>query len=176
MPMPGVSVRAFLLVALVLTAAERATADSHPWIQRLVEASEVIVVGTVKDPLVWYTSELMVLTGTGEVKIERALLEGAEKIREGQKLEFRIVHNLDLDFDELPPGAGEAGAQPHEPGHAGKDQPSTESRRLIVFLKRDGKGTLYAEDGFLFTLPHDGTLERLVRHRIARLKAAQAEE
>lgn len=160
----------YILAALLMTAGGRVAADSHPLIQRLVESSDVIVVGTVKDPLVWFTSELIILTGTGEALVERPLLQDDGQIKEGQKLEFRVVHNLDLDFDDLPQAAAQEEkktAEGGQPNEAGPDSPG--KQRLIVFLKRDGKGTLYAEDGFLFTLPHDGSLERLVRHRIASL-------
>ena len=64
-----------------------------------------------------------------------------------------------------------------QPGKADKASPApVGEQRVIVFLKRARKGTLYAEDGFLFTLPHDGSLERLVRYRVARLADDKAQD
>lgn len=145
-----------------------AQTNEHPIIYQLVNTADVIAVARVREPQMWRTSELIVMTGQSTALVERTLK--GEKLP--SKITVQVVRHLDIENTALEP--------PQEPNpKSGSEFPVTpaipskfitvdatdqlkDSDKVIVFLRRSEDGTLNAVDGFLYTLPHTRELEGAV--------------
>jgi len=155
-----------LLLAVAFGYPAAAQSNEHPIIHQLAAKADAIAVARLREPQVWRTSELIVMTGQSTARIERTL-KGKEL---PLKITVQVVRHLDpeilvLEPPQVPSAARGFPATPAMPGEIGKarDTDSLENAdKVIVFLRRSGKGELSAVDGFLYTLPYSPELERAV--------------
>ena len=154
-----------LLLAVSIGYPAAAQSNEHPIIHKLATTADVIAIVRLREPPMWFTSELIVETGLSTALVERTL--------KGQKLPPRITiqvvrqwdPNPELPNSENPKGELELPVTPATPSKSIKvdDTASLEkAEKVIVFLRRSEKGALSAVDGFLYTLPYSPELEGVV--------------
>lgn len=162
----------FLLPLFLLALPACLAASPHPMLKHLVQSADVIVVGTFKENRVWYTSELTVLTGSGEAVVERKLA-GPDPMPIGTKIEFQIVRVLDLTEEVLERRKAKQKSLQAKKAKTQKEEAPEKPRRSILFLKKGRSDSYHAVDGFLFSLPHDRILEEAVLVEISKASRKQ---
>jgi hypothetical protein len=157
-----------LLLAVSFGFPAAAQTKEHPIIYQLVTTADVVAVARVRDPQIWLTSELIVMTGQSTALVERTL--------KGEKLPLKITVGIirHLDTESLvlerpqepnPKGGLEFPVTPAIPSKFTKVDDTDRLKsadKVIVFLRRSKDGTLNAIDGFLYTLPYSLELEGVV--------------
>lgn len=159
-----------LLILLAVSSGFPAAAQSneHPIIHQLVTTADVIAVARVRDPQMWFTSELIVMTSQSTAVVDRTL-KGTEL---PTKITIQIVRHLDIEHSapELPNAAdpkddSEFPVTPATPSKFVKVDDTDRLKRsdkVIVFLRRSKDGTLNSVDGFLYALPYSLELDGVV--------------
>lgn len=135
-------------------------------IHQLTAEADVIAVAKLCEPQMWFTSELIVMTGQSSALVERTL-KGKEL---PSKVTVQVVRHLDienlaLEPPQVPNKAKNFPATPASPSKFTRADDTTgidNMDKVIVFLRRSKDGELSAVDGFLYTLPYSTELESAV--------------
>ena len=137
-------------------------------IYQLAAEADVIAVAKLREPQIWITSELIVMTGQSTALVERTL-KGKEQ---PSKITVQVVRHLDIEslvFECPQKPSPKVGPEvPVTPAIPSKFTTVDDTDRLknadkvIVFLHRGEDDTLNAIDGFLYTLPYSLELEGVV--------------
>lgn len=168
-----------LVLAVSFEFPASAQTSEHPVLHELATTADVIAIAKLREPQMWRTSELMVMTGHASALVERTLK--GESLP--SKTTVQVVRHLDIQSVALEP--------PQEPNSKGGSEfpvtPAAPSKfivvddtdqlmsaaKVFVFLRRAKDGTLNAVDGFLYTLPYSIEMEGVVSS-IAKRHAQQA--
>lgn len=156
----------FLLSAATFVQPAAAQIIEHPIIDQLATTADVIAVARLREPQIWQTSQLVVMTGQSKALIERSLKGGELPL----KVMIRVVRHLAPESltrepSQAPSEAKEfpkTPATPTEFREAGDTANLENADKVIVFLRRSKLGTLSAIDGFLYALPYSPELEKWV--------------
>lgn len=157
--------RTFFTILAILFGCSSA-AQEHPMIDQLAAKSDVIAVAKLREPQIWFTSELIMMTGHSSALVERTL-KGKEQ---PSKITVQVVRHIDienfaLEPPQIPIQAKNFPVTPASPHKFVKSDASTDldnADKVIVFLHRTKDGELSAVDGFLYTLPYSAELESAV--------------
>lgn len=156
----------FALFAVLFTYSAEAQNNAHPILHQLVRDADVVAVAKLREPQLWVTSELIVMTGQSTAHVERTL-KGKEL---PTKIIIRVVRNIDIEHvvseePQLPEKAVGFPVTPVIPTKFTKDEgaaDATPADKVIVFLRRSENGDLSAVDGFLYSLPYSPELASAV--------------
>jgi hypothetical protein len=172
-----------LLLAVSFGHPAAAQTNEHPIIHQLATAADVIAVARLREPQLWRSSELIVMTGLSTALIDRTLKGEVQP----PKIMIQVVRHLDIEHmePELPNAPSPNGglkfpvtpAIPSKPTNVHDTTGLESADKVIVFLRRSKEGTLSAVDGFLYTLPYslelEGAVSSAVRTQAQQDAAAQ---
>jgi hypothetical protein len=155
----------FTILAILFGHSATAQTNAHPMLHQLAAEADVIAVAKLREPRIWFTSELIRMTGQSTALVERTL-KGKEL---SKKITVLVVRHIDIEniTSEPPQVPIEAKNFPVTPSSPSKFAEAETTNldhadKVIVFLRGSQDGELSAVDGFLYTIPYSGDLESAV--------------